>query len=97
LTHLSAEAVTLLAPGPTRTAVAESEPERTVAPVETRHSRHAARGKTRSGHGKQFAASRHGRDHGRRGTAVAAHRRSNATHAGRGPAKHLAQVKKRNV
>lgn len=97
LTHLNAETVALLAPGPTRTAVAESEPERTAAPVETRQSRHAARGQTRSGHGKQFAASHRGRDHGHRGMAVAAHGRSNATHAGRGPAKHLAQVKKRNV
>jgi hypothetical protein len=97
LAHLSAEAVALLASGPTRTAAAESEPERAVAPVETGRGRHAARGKTRSGHGKQFAASRHGRDRGHRGMAVAAHGRSNSAHAHRGPAKHLAQVKKRNV
>jgi len=97
LPHLTAEAVALLAPGPTRTAAAESKPEHAAAPDETGRSRHAARGKTRSGHGKQFAASRRGRNHGHRGTAVAAHGRSNATHAGRGPAKHLAQVKKRNV
>jgi peptidoglycan/xylan/chitin deacetylase (PgdA/CDA1 family) len=97
LPHLSADAVALLAPGPTRTAAAESKPEHAVAPDETGRSRHAAHGKARSGHGKQFAASRRGRNHGHRGTAVAAHGRSNATHAGRGPAKHLAQVKKRNV
>ena len=99
LTHLSAEAVTRLAPGPARTAqaVAAPEPEREVTPAESRHGRHAARGKARSGHGKQFAASRHGRDHGHRATAVAAHGRSNAAHARRGPAKHLAQVKKRHV
>jgi hypothetical protein len=98
ITHLSAEAVTRLAPGPARMAMAVTgtEPERAVAPVEARHGRHGAR-KTRSGHGKPFAASLHGRDHGHRGTAVAAHARSNAAHARRGPAKHLAQVKKRNV
>jgi len=98
LTHLSADAVALLAPGPMRTAaVTESEAERAVAPVESGHGRHTARGRTRSGHGKQLAASRHGRDHGHRGTVVAAHGRSNATHARRGPPKHLAQVKKRSV
>jgi peptidoglycan-N-acetylglucosamine deacetylase len=99
LTHLSAEAVARLAPGPTRTAMAVTgpEPERAVAPVETRHGRHGAASKTRSGHGNPFAASRHGRDHGHRGAAVAAHGRSNAAHARRRPAKHLAQVKKRNV
>jgi peptidoglycan-N-acetylglucosamine deacetylase len=100
LTHLSVEAVTLLAPGPKRTAVAAVEPEREVAPAELSHEsrlgRHAARGKAHGGHGKQLATSRHGRDHGRHGTAVAAHGRSNATHARRGPAKHLAQVKKRS-
>jgi len=96
VTHLSADAVTRLAPGPARTAqaVAAPEPEREVTSAEPRHGRHAARGKARSGRGKPFAASPHGRH---RGTAMAAHGRSNAAHARRGPAKHLAQVKKRNV
>jgi peptidoglycan/xylan/chitin deacetylase (PgdA/CDA1 family) len=103
LTHLSAEGVTRLVSGPlpTRTVVAEAEPARTAAPVETGRGRYAARGKARPGHGKQLTASRHGRnpgrDHGRRGTAVAAHGRSNATHARHGAPKHLAQVKKRNA
>jgi peptidoglycan/xylan/chitin deacetylase (PgdA/CDA1 family) len=99
LPHLTAEAAALLALGPTHTAAAESEPKRAVAPVEISHSRHVARGKARHdhGHGKQLAASRHGHDRGRRGTAVAAHGRPNTAHARHGPAKHLAQVKKRNV
>jgi hypothetical protein len=99
LPHLTVEAVALLAPGPApvRTAAAESEPESAAAPVETGHSRQAARGKSRIGHGKQFAASRRSRDHGHRGTTVAAHGRANAAHTRRGPPKHLAQVKKRNV
>jgi peptidoglycan/xylan/chitin deacetylase (PgdA/CDA1 family) len=103
LTHLSAEGVTRLVSGqlPTRTGVTEAEPARAAAPVETGRGRYAARGKARGGHGKQLAASRHGRDHGRdhgrRGTAVAAHGRSNATHARHGAPKHLAQVKKRNA
>jgi hypothetical protein len=97
LPHLTAEAAAVLAPGPTRTAVAESEPEPAVAPVESRHSRYAARGIARlgHGHGKQLATSRHGHDRGRRGTAMAGHGR--AAHARRGSPKHLAQVKKRNV
>ncbi len=97
LAHLSPEAVTRLAPGPARMAMAVNEREHEVAPIETGPGRHAARGKARSGHGKPFAASPHGRDHGHRGTAVTAHGRSNAAHARHGPAKHLAQVKKRNV
>jgi peptidoglycan/xylan/chitin deacetylase (PgdA/CDA1 family) len=97
LPRLTADAAALLAPGPTHAALAESESERAVAPVETNHARHAARGKARHGHGKQLATSRHGHDRGRRATAVAAHGRSNTAHARRGSPKHLAQVKKRNV
>jgi peptidoglycan/xylan/chitin deacetylase (PgdA/CDA1 family) len=98
LSHLTAQAVALLAPGPApaRTAVAESEPESAAAPVEAGHSRQSIRGKYRIGHGKRFAASR-GRDRGHRATTVAAHGHANAAHARRGPPKHLAQVKKRNV
>jgi peptidoglycan/xylan/chitin deacetylase (PgdA/CDA1 family) len=99
LTHLSAESVALLATGPTpvRTVVAGPEPVHAAAPVETGRGRHAARGKSRSGHGKQLAASRHGRDRGHRGTAIATHGRSKATHARHGAPKHLAQVRKRSA
>jgi peptidoglycan/xylan/chitin deacetylase (PgdA/CDA1 family) len=97
LPHLTAEAAAVLAPGPARTTVAESQPEPAVAPVETGHSRYAARGKARLGRGKLLAASRHGHDRGRAGTAAAAHGRSSAAHVRRGSPNHLAQVKKRNV
>ena len=87
--RLTAESVALLAPGPTRTMMTEGEAENSVAAVEAGHFQHAIRGKFRSGHGKQLALSRYGG----RGTTVA-HTRSKAAHGHRGPARHLAQVRK---
>jgi len=92
LPRLTAESVALLAPGPTRTMMTEGEPEHSVAAVGAGHFQHAIRGKLRSGYGKQLALSRHGG----RGTTVA-HTRSKAAHGHRGPARHLAQVRKRSA
>jgi peptidoglycan/xylan/chitin deacetylase (PgdA/CDA1 family) len=91
LPHLTAEAVNRLAPGPTRTVAAKSESEHAVAPIEPGYSRHSFHGRSRAGRGRRFAEPRHGH----RGMAASAHGRSNAAHAGRGPSKRLAQMKKR--
>jgi len=87
------EAVARLVPRGKPVVVAEHEPPPEAVSARVGNSPRALRGKNRFGHRKQLSVSHKGR----RGTAVAAHGRSNATHAGRGPAKHLAQVKKRNV
>jgi peptidoglycan-N-acetylglucosamine deacetylase len=92
LPRLAAESAALRAPGPARTMAARGEAERSVTAVGIKHFEHAIRGKFRSGHGKQLTLSRHGG-----GRTAAAHKRSNAAHAHRGPARHLAQVRKRSA
>ena len=96
------EAVARLAPRAKPIVMAEHEPLPEAASVQAGNSVRAIRGKSgksgksgknRFGRGKQLTASRNGH----RGTAVAAHARPNAGQARRGPPKHLAQVKKRNV
>ncbi|MDE2470730.1 MAG: polysaccharide deacetylase family protein [Bradyrhizobium sp.] len=92
LPRLPVESFALLAPGPARMTVTESKPERAVTTVGTSHFEHAIRGKFRSGHGKRLVVSHHGG----RGTMVA-HGRSNAARRRSGPARHLAQVRKRSA
>jgi hypothetical protein len=87
------EAVARLAPRAKPDAVAEREPPPETVSVQAGNPSHGIRGKNRVGRRKQLAMSRKAR----RGTAVAAHRRSKTVHARGGPPKHLAQVKKRNV
>jgi len=87
------EAVARLAPRAKPVVVAEHEPLPEAASVQAGNSARALRGKNRFGRGKQLTASRNGH----RATAVAAHARPNAPQGRRGPPKHLAQVKKRNV
>jgi peptidoglycan-N-acetylglucosamine deacetylase len=92
LPHPTAQAVALLGPRAKPTVVAEHQSPPEAASVPAGDSR-KIRGKNRAGHGKQLTAARTTRH----GTAVATHSRPNAAHARRGPPKHLAQVKKRNV
>jgi peptidoglycan/xylan/chitin deacetylase (PgdA/CDA1 family) len=89
LPRLAAESAALRAPEPARTMAVRGEPEGSITAVGVKHS---IRGKFRSGHGKQLVLSRHGG-----GGTRTAHRRSNAAHAHRGPARHLAQVRKRSA
>jgi peptidoglycan-N-acetylglucosamine deacetylase len=90
------EAVARLAPRAKPVVVAEREPAPETVSVQVGNSPRGLRGKSgknRVGRGKQSTASHKGH----RGTAVAAHGRPNAAQARRGPPKHLAQIKKRNV
>ena len=89
LPRLAAESAALRAPEPARRMAVRGEPEGSITAVGVKHS---IRGKFHSGHGKQLVLSRHGG-----GGTRTAHRRSNAAHAHRGPARHLAQVRKRSA
>ncbi|MDE2602359.1 MAG: polysaccharide deacetylase family protein [Bradyrhizobium sp.] len=92
LPRLTAESVARLAPAPAQTMTAGGKPERIVTAAGAGHFKHAIRGQFRSRRGKPLAVSRRNG----RGTTVA-HGRSDATHTHGGPARHLAQVRKRSV